>query len=286
MPRDDHQRRCAGGRQPERPHRRRTRADPAAGLPAHRKARPSEPRAHSRAGGARQGLGRVRNIHRQPRHLALHPGQGPPARREVRCAGPVLHRGRRARGGGRRARRARLRGEVLHRGGQLGSGREQHPGLFHPRPLQVPGLHPYPETASEDAPAEPRGHVGLLVAVAGVAAPDHHPDVGSRLPHGAHVHERLRVPHLQLHQRGQRALLGEVPLQDPAGAPALHQRGKRRGHRADPGVLPGGPVRGHRGGRVPEVGPQGADHAGRGRGENAVQPLRPHQGLAPRRLPA
>jgi catalase len=30
-------------------------------------------------------------------------------------------------------------------------------------------------------------------------------------------HARLRQPHLQLHQRRQRALLGEVPLRQPAG---------------------------------------------------------------------
>ena len=33
--------------------------------------------------------------------------------------------------------------------------------------------------------------------------------------------ERLRQPHLQLHQRQERALLGQVPLQDRAGHPEL-----------------------------------------------------------------
>ncbi len=50
---------------------------------------------------------------------------------------PLLHR-RRRRGLGRHAaRRARLRGEVLHQGRQLGSRRQQHPGVLHPGRDQV-----------------------------------------------------------------------------------------------------------------------------------------------------
>ena len=44
----------------------------------------------------------------------------------------LLDRARRARLDRHGARRARLRGEVLHRRRQLGSGRQQHPGVLHP----------------------------------------------------------------------------------------------------------------------------------------------------------
>ena len=50
----------------------------------------------------------------------------------------LLDGARRARLDRHGARRARLRGEVLHRRGQLGSRRQQHPGLLHPGRDEVP----------------------------------------------------------------------------------------------------------------------------------------------------
>ena len=75
------------------------------------------------------------------------------------------------------------------------------------------------------------------------SASGHHSDVRSRLPDGAHVYERLRFTHVQLHQCGQAAFLGEVSFQNPTGAPLLYQRPERRGDRTEPGVLPGSPLR-------------------------------------------
>ena len=67
----------------------------------------------------------------------------------------LLHRRRRARLDRHRARRARLRGEVLHRRRQLGSGRQQHPGVLHPGCDEVSGPRPRGE-----ARAAPRHAAG------------------------------------------------------------------------------------------------------------------------------
>src|SRR5215472_14475050 len=40
---------------------------------------------------------------------------------------------------------ARVRAEVLHDRGQLRHGRQQHAGLLHARPAEVPALHPVPK---------------------------------------------------------------------------------------------------------------------------------------------
>ena len=62
-------------------------ADP--GLPADRKARAPEPRAHSGTYGACQGLGRLRHADHHRRHLEVHEGQGATARREDRRCSPA-----------------------------------------------------------------------------------------------------------------------------------------------------------------------------------------------------
>ena len=122
-------------------------------------------------------------------------------RQEDRCLPALLHRRRRARRGGCRARRARLCAEVLHRGGQLGHRRQQHAGVLRPRSAEVPGLHPHAEASSEDQPALADRDVGFLVAVAGEPAPGHHPDVRSRPAAELSPHRRFRLAHLLLHQR-------------------------------------------------------------------------------------
>ena len=152
-----------------------------------------------------------------------------PGRQEDRAVRPLLHGGRRARRGRRRARHPRLRDEVLHRGRQLGPRRQQHAGLLPARSAQVPGSQPRGEARPEDQPAQRPQQLGLLDLPARGAAPGHHHHERSRHPALLPPHERLRQPHLQPDQREERALLGQVPLQDPAG----HQEPHRRGGRGD-----------------------------------------------------
>ncbi len=73
------------------------------------------------------------------------------------------------------------------------------------------------------------------------------------IPAAPMLHERLRLAHLSLLERRRRALLGEVPLQDPAGHQHYTNAEAARGHRADARDLPGGSVRRDRARRVPEV---------------------------------
>ena len=81
---------------------------------------------------------------------------------------PLLDRDRRARIDRHRPRRARLRGEVLHRRRQLGSGRQQHPGLLHPGRDEVsrPGPRGEARAALRDAAGGHRARhlLGLRVA--------------------------------------------------------------------------------------------------------------------------
>ena len=106
------------------------------------------------------------------------------------------------------------------------------------------------------------------------------------IPRTLAAHERLLQPHLHVDQRRRRAVLGEVPLQDRPGHRVLHPgRGRpdgRRRHR----LPPARPVRAHPRRRLPELDAEHADHAVRGRQDLPVQPVRPDQGLAARRLPA
>ncbi len=118
---------------------------------------------------------------------------------------PLLDRARRARLDRHRPRRARLRGEVLHGRGQLGSRRQQHPGVLHPGRDEVPrsGARGQAGAALRDAAGRvgARHVLGLRVADAG----DHpHADVGdvrsrdsAQLPDDAGV----RRAHLPAGQR-------------------------------------------------------------------------------------
>jgi catalase len=62
------------------------------------------------------------------------------------------------------------------------------PVFFVRDPLQVPGLHPHPEAPPAHQPALAHRDVGLLVALARVAAPGHHPDVRPRPARSAPMH--------------------------------------------------------------------------------------------------
>ena len=97
---------------------------------------------------------------------------------------------------------------------------------------------------------------------------------------------RLRLAHLPVGQRGGRAVLGQVPLQDRPGHP-VPDVGRGRGDRgAGPAARPHGPLRRHRAWGIPVLDPQGAGDARGGGGDVPLRPVRPHEGLALRGLSA
>jgi catalase len=135
-----------------------------------------------------------------------HPRRVPAGAASAPGVRALLHRGRRARLGRHRARRARLRREVLHRRGQLGPGRQQHPGVLHPGRDEVP--RPRPRRQARAAPRMPqaagaRHLLGLRLADARV---DAHADVG---------HVRPRHPAQLPHDGGLRR--AHLPLVNAAG---------------------------------------------------------------------
>ena len=78
-----------------------------------------------------------------------HAGRPVPASRRTDPGVRALLDGGRQQGLVRsRPRRARLRREVLHTGGELGSRRQQHPGVLHPGRDQVPRPRPLREAGS------------------------------------------------------------------------------------------------------------------------------------------
>ena len=97
---------------------------------------------HAKGGGA---FGHFEVTQRRRR---LHQGRGIPAGYRTDTLIQVLHRGRGAGQPRHLAGPARLRAEVLHLRGQLRHGREQHAGLLHSRPAEVPALHPLAEAAA------------------------------------------------------------------------------------------------------------------------------------------
>ena len=135
----------------------------------------------------------------------------------------LLDGGRRARRRRRRARRARLLDQVLHGRRQLGRGRQQHAGVLHPRSAEVSGLHPHAKARPVHQHAQQHRRVGFLVASSGVAASGHDPDERSRHSAELPADARLRLAHVLVHQREQRAFLGEVPLQVDARHRELHR---------------------------------------------------------------
>ena len=143
------------------------------------------------------------------------------------------------------------------------------PVFFLRDPLEVSRPQPRRETGSPHQHAQRQEQLGLLDLTARGAAPGHHRH--ERPGHPCHLpsHARLRQPHLQLHQRQERAVLGQVPPQDPAG----HQKPDRPGGRGDrrqgPGEPPARPVREHRKEGFPPLDLLRPDHAGEGCGETA-----------------
>ena len=205
---------------------------------------------------------------------------------EDRDAGALLDRRRRAGLPRHLARPPRLRAEVLHLRGQLRPRRQQHPGLLHPRHHEVPPLHPLPEAPRRPGPARQRHAVGLLDAQPGVGPPGHLPDGRPRHPGDVPPHAGLRLAHLHVGQRRGREVLGEVPLPQQPGRQGPHPGRRQPDRRRRLRLPPARPVRRHRARRPPVVDAQGAGHAVRGGEDLPLQPVRPDQDLAARRLPA
>ena len=198
---DHHRRRDPGRERRALADRRARRPDPAAGPLPDRADGQLQPGADPGAPAARQGRRRVRPLRGDPGRQRVHEGRAVPARRQDRHGGPVLHRRRRARQPRHLAGPARLRAEVLHVRGQLRHGRQQHAGLLHAGPDEVPALHPLSEAPGRQQPARPRHAVGLLDALARVGAPGDLADGRPRHPADLAAHERLQLPHLHVDQR-------------------------------------------------------------------------------------
>ena len=199
-----------GRRRPEHAARRRARPGAARGLPLPGEDLPLRPRAHPRAGRARPRLRRARLLRELRAAHRHHPGRslpgGGPADARVR---PLLDR-RRQQGLARPGpRRPRLRGEALHPGGQLGPRRQQHPGLLHPGPDQVPRPHPRGQAGARPRlpPGADRARqlLGLRLAHARVDAHADVGDVGPRDPALVPVHGGLRRPHVPARERARAA---------------------------------------------------------------------------------
>ena len=158
--------------------------------------------------------------------------------------------------------------------------------LLRPRSAEVPGLHPLAEAPRRQPPARQQHAVGLLDALARVRAHGHLADGRPRAAEVVAAHERLLVPHVLVDQRGRREVLGEVPLQDRPGRrapqPGRGRPARRRGLRAPQAR----PVDRDRVRRPPVLDAVRTGHAVRGGGGLPVQPVRPDEGLAARRLPA
>ena len=156
---------------------------------------------NSRTSAACQGKRRVRPFRGDQGRQPIHQGRLIPAGRENGHAGPFFNRGRRARQPRYVARPARLRAEVLYQPGQLRHGREQHAGVLHPRPDEIPALHSFPKAPRRQQSARPRHAMGLLDAVPGDRSPSDLVDGRSRHSKNLAANEWLFQPHLHVGQR-------------------------------------------------------------------------------------
>ena len=241
----DHDRCRHPGREPGAlADRRPRRPGPPAGLLPDRADGQLQPRADPRAPAARKGGRGLRHLRGEPRRQSLHESGRLPARHRNRARPSLLDRRRRARLARHLARPPRLCRQVLHERGKSRHRRQQHPGLFHPRPDQVPELHPQPEAAGRQQPARPRHAVGLLDPFARVGPSGHLADGGPGHPEELAAHERVLVAHLHVGQREERAVLGQVPLQDRPGHRVPHPGRGGPHRRAGRGLPPAGPLRG------------------------------------------
>ena len=132
----------------------------------------------------------------------LHQGTGVAAGSRERMLPAFLHRRRRERRGGRRARRTGLRsqGSTPRRatGNLVGN---NTPVFFVRDPYKFPDFIHTQKRDPRTHLRNPDGDVGLLVSVSGEPAPDHDPDVRSWRAQEQPAHERLRLPYVQPRQR-------------------------------------------------------------------------------------
>ncbi len=184
---------------------------------------PSSTASVSRARRARQGRRRVRHVHRDPGRQRVHPCGAVPARHDDRDARALLLRRRRAGLARHLARPPRLRAEVLR-----------------PRATTTSSATTRPCSSCATASSSPTSSARRSVCRARTCATTtcsgtsgRSPRVGAPgdLAHGRPrppvelaPHGRVRLAHLSVDQRGGRAVLGQVPLQDPAGHQEPHGR--------------------------------------------------------------
>ena len=107
--------------------------------------------------------------------------------RQNRDGDTVLDRGRRAWQPRHLVRPSPLDADVLHHRGQLRHRRQQHPGVLHPRSIEVRPFHSLAEAPGRQQPARPRHAVGLLHALSRIRAPGRRPDGRRRHISGAVV---------------------------------------------------------------------------------------------------
>ena len=128
--------------------------------------------------------------------------------------------------------------------------------------------------------------MGLLLPLARGDASVHLAVRRSRHSRELSQSRRLRLAHLPVDQRQGRDLLGEIPLQDRPGdqEPDVGKGGRHRRHESRSPSSGSAAV--DRGGAVPVLDGEGADHAGGRGGRLSLQPVRSHQGLVLQGLPA
>src|SRR5258708_33221491 len=212
----DHGRRPPRWRQPEFAHGRAARAGGLRRLFALRKNGALQPGKNPGARSACQRLGRIWpfRLH-QLRNHQVHDGKTFWRRRQKDSyVSALLHRWRRERLGGHGARSARICAEVLHRRGQLGHDGKQHARFFHSRSAQVRRFHPHAEARPANQPEIAHDDVGLLVALARIAASSNDSVFRSRDSERLPPHERLQQPPFQPDKWEERALLRETALQN------------------------------------------------------------------------
>ncbi len=161
------------------------------------------------------------------------------------------------------------------------------PIFFIRDPLKFPDFIHSPEAGSVHEPAGAGQRLGLLLALAR-GDPQFTWLFGDRgIPASLPAHGRLRLAHVPVGQCGRRRVLGQVPLQDrPGHRVPLERRGRERRPGAIRSATRSICVEAIEAGELPVLDAEGADHAGRRRGELPVQPVRPDEGLAARGLPA
>ena len=119
-----------------------------------------------------------------------------------------------------RPRRSRLRREVLHTGGELGSRRQQHPGVLHPGRDQVPRPRPLREAGARSRVSAgaigARQLLGLHLADARGHAHGDVDDVGPGDPTVVPLHGGLRGAHVPARRRRRHLVVRQVPLEAQA----------------------------------------------------------------------